>query len=670
MAPHPPGSPPRLPHCSRLSPAPDLRRRPARGSRKQGPRGHRGDCDHPTSRAYARIHHPAVVQETTKRPPSGWLFAGSSHGTILRSAPLPPMRLGEWLFSQPQSRQPPKGDTAILITFRKGGWLPISQRSSSSPVLNTLSQLGFDLSYSSIAHDIIAVRLTALVLPLALLQHICGSEAFDAHWLDFSDVVECSANQAGCSSTSLKKVEVELSALKQLQKFNRWHRKSQAWGSPSLIGSPAALEEVLKPVAKPSCSLEVVAKSRPVEGTLHQTLPTFYGQRFRVGHHQPLSHHFRRALKVLPPKYHRATLLEYHQLIETYGTHFITKLHLGGRVRDVTAVRECETALDGMNAEEVKDCLTVEASAKIGEKAKMDASYQKCEEMRNKRGFKGSFHQMYTERHTEIVGGRSHADLLFSDAVRKDTFQAWVEGLKTIPGLVSYSLSPIHTLVAKEDSRRESLRQAVSEYVTKRALWRNCTHPCPHGTQRSAHDPCSCVCPDNGNTNSMCCSKKRGLAKVTVTIKRASGLWGDCCTSTDAYVKLFFMGEESRTPTVWNTNNPVWDIHFNLGNIQLLGETSKLRVQVWDEDHKYDDDLLGACDKSLQSGEHQEVCYLNHGRLDFQYHLACGPHLGGQHCMDYIPQQPRYKGAFLQRMGEGDAVTEKRTRRPVQDGPG
>ncbi|XP_054850885.1 perforin-1-like [Eublepharis macularius] len=385
----------------------------------------------------------------------------------------------------------------------------------------------------------------------------------------------------------------------------------------------------------------------------HELSCIFY--KFRIGHHQPLTQHFKRALKVLPQKYHRASQLEYHQFIETYGTHFITKLHLGGHVRDVTAIRECETVLDGLSAEEVKDCLSVEAAASIGAgKVKMDAAYQKCEEMRNKQSFKGNFHQRYTERHTEIVGGNSHADLLFSDDLTKEAFQEWLEGLKNMPGLVSYSLAPIHTLVAKENPRRESLKQAVSEYVLKRALWRNCTQPCPPGTQRSAHDPCSCVCPNHGNTNSMCCSKKRGLAKLTVTIKRAYNLWGDYSTDTDAYVKVFFQGKESRTSTVWNNNNPVWGIHFDLGDIQLLGDTSKLRVQVWDEDNRYDDDLLGTCDDSLQSGELQEkVCYLNHGRLDFQYRLVCGPYLGGHHCMDYTPQQPRHEGAFLQRMGKG-----------------
>lgn len=259
------------------------------------------------------------------------------------------------------------------------------------------------------------------------------------------------------------------------------------------------------------------------------------------------------------------------------------------------------------------------------------------------------------------MGGKQHADLLFSD-VDKEAYSQWSEGVKSLPGLLSYSLESIHTLVAKEDPRRESLRQAVSEYVRERALWRNCTQPCPPGTQRSARDSCSCVCSEEKTTNSMCCSRQRGLAKLTVMIQRAQNLWGDYSSRTDAYVKVFYQEREMRTYTVWNNDNPTWKVHLDYGNIQLLGETSNLLVQVWDEDNKWDDDLLGSCQVPLESGKpHSEVCYLDHGRLDFQYHLLCGPYLGGPYCLDYVPQQPRYVGALLQRKGKAGAVKQKKT---------
>uniref|UniRef100_A0A8D2KQU5 Perforin 1 n=1 Tax=Varanus komodoensis TaxID=61221 RepID=A0A8D2KQU5_VARKO len=389
----------------------------------------------------------------------------------------------------------------------------------------------------------------------------------------------------------------------------------------------------------------------------HEVSCTYYS--FRTDHHQQLSKHFKLALHNLPGKYHHATQLEYRQLIATYGTHFITRLHLGGRIRDVTAVRECELVLNGVTADEVKDCLRIEAAASIGGAVKMDAAYKTCEELKKKQTFQGSFHQVYRERHTEVVGGTSHIDLLFPDNHNPETFSEWLEGVISVPGLLSYSLDPIHTLVPEGNPRREGLQQAVREYVTERALWRNCTQPCPPGTQRSVRDPCSCVCPSDGTTSSMCCSRKRGLGKLTVKIQRAHGLWGDSFSRTDAYVMVFYQGREIRTPTVWNNDNPVWNIHLDLGHIQILGENSKLQIQVWDEDNKYDDDSLGLCEKTLEAGKlHNEVCYLDHGRLDFQYHLICAPYLGGPFCFDYVPQMPK-SGEVLLRKGKAVTVKQK-----------
>ncbi|CAM5158762.1 unnamed protein product [Natator depressus] len=141
-------------------------------------------------------------------------------------------------------------------------------------------------------------------------------------------------------------------------------------------------------------------------------------------------------------------------------------------------------------------------------------------------------------------------------------------------------------------------------------------------------------------TNTMCCSRERGLGKLTVTVKRASGLWGDYITATDAFVKVFFERREIQTRTIWNNNNPVWNVHLDFGTVRITS-ASKIRIEVWDEDFKWDDDLLGSCDIPLEAGgPHQKDCYLNHGRIWFQYSLRCGPHLGGRSCFDYVSQPP------------------------------
>ncbi|XP_043373105.1 perforin-1-like isoform X2 [Dermochelys coriacea] len=365
--------------------------------------------------------------------------------------------------------------------------------------------------------------------------------------------------------------------------------------------------------------------------------------RFRVSEMPPLTNHFALALEYLPDQYDSKSKLEYQQLISNYGTHYMSQLQLGGRVRDVTAVRVCEATMNSLSDDEIKDCLSMEAAVSIGI-GSVEGGYSKCEEEKKKGKVKGSFHETYRECHVEVEGGESTTDVLFSGS-DATVFSAWIESLKANPGLVSYSLHPIHILLEQDDPKREALRQAVSEYIRERALWRNCTQSCPPGTQRSTHDPCSCVCPGDTMTNTMCCSRERGLGKLMVTVKKASGLWGDQSTATDAFVKVFFERREIRTNTIWNNNSPVWYIPLDFGTVHITS-ASKIRVQVWDEDNKWDDDLLGSCDIPLESGgSHQKDCYLNHGRIWFQYSLRCGPHLGGRTCFDYVCQPPQQSPA-------------------------
>ncbi|XP_037754836.2 perforin-1-like [Chelonia mydas] len=360
--------------------------------------------------------------------------------------------------------------------------------------------------------------------------------------------------------------------------------------------------------------------------------------RFRVSEMPPLTSHFTRALKNLPEQYNSKSKLEYQQLINNYGTHYLSQLQLGGRARDVTAVRVCEASMSGLSDNEINDCLRMEAGVSIGN-GSVKGGHSKCEEKKKKGKVQGSFHETYRERHVEVEGGESTTDVLFGSNAK--VFSAWIESLKASPGLVSYSLHPIHILLEQGNPKREALRRAVSEYIRERALWRNCARSCPPGTQRSAHDPCSCLCPGDTMTNTMCCSRERGLGKLTVTVKTASGLWGDYFTATDAFVKVFFERREMRTGTIWNNNNPVWNVHLDFGTIHITS-TSKIRVQVWDEDNKWDDDLLGSCDIPLEAGgPQQKDCYLNHGRIWFQYSLRCGPHLGGRSCFDYVSQPPQ-----------------------------
>lgn len=356
-------------------------------------------------------------------------------------------------------------------------------------------------------------------------------------------------------------------------------------------------------------------------------------------HTPPLHHDFRKALRALPPYLNTSTEPDYHRLISNYGTHFIRGVELGGRTSALTALRTCELALEGLTADEVGDCLNVEAQVSISSHASTSAEYKACEEKKKQHKMKASFHQTYRDRVFKVEGGQHESmyDLLFGSKAGPEQFSAWVTSLPKKPGLVDYSLEPLHMLVRNQDPRREALKQAVSKYLMGKARWKDCSKPCPPGQQKRPNDPCQCVCHGSAVITKDCCPSQRGLARLTVTIVQAKNLWGDWFTASDAYVKVFFGKRELRTHVVWNNNNPKWWTHLDFGDV-VLATGGPLRVQVWDADHGWDDDLLGSCDRSPTSGSHEELCHMNHGDLTFKYHAKCLPHLSGATCLNYAPQ--------------------------------
>lgn len=207
-----------------------------------------------------------------------------------------------------------------------------------------------------------------------------------------------------------------------------------------------------------------------------------------------------------------------------------------------------------------------------------------------------------------------------------------MESLKTNPDIVTYSLAPIHNLVGITGPQRESLRKAISDYIMEKALRRNCS--CPSDSKRSPGRECDCICSDNASKNINCCPSKWGLAKVVVTVRYAFDLWGDYLTKTDAFVKISLGMVSVRTHTIWNNNNPNWGSRFDLDVLEL-SLMSSLKVEVWDEDNKHDDDLLGACQKPVSSGLKDHICYFDHGTVTFRVSVQCLPHLTGSHCREY-----------------------------------
>ncbi|NXN76904.1 PERF protein, partial [Himantopus himantopus] len=130
----------------------------------------------------------------------------------------------------------------------------------------------------------------------------------------------------------------------------------------------------------------------------------------------------------------------------------------------------------------------------------------------------------------------------------------------------------------------------------------------------------------------------------TVLVGGGQGWWGDHFSMTDAYVRVIFGQQRVQTATVWNNNRPRWGARFDLGRVALL-PGAQLRMEVWDEDNKWDDDLLGVCEVPLEAGANRDVvCFPGQGRLEFSYQVTCGRSLGGPLCHDYVPQPPEGDG--------------------------
>ncbi|RVE69881.1 hypothetical protein OJAV_G00082360 [Oryzias javanicus] len=354
---------------------------------------------------------------------------------------------------------------------------------------------------------------------------------------------------------------------------------------------------------------------------------------YRVSKAPTLQKEFLDSVNQLPKVYNPQSKNNYYRLIDTFGTHFITKVKMGGKVEAVTSIRECEAHLEGIEVSEVETCLRVEASATMS--IKTESSEQKhCQAKKDKSGRKITFSTHFTDRFMEIKGGqKTEPDLIFSANKNPSAYKEWLNSVPRIPNIISYSLDSLHELIPKSNPVRKNLRSAISHYILEKALLKSCTDPCKAGRKSSSREPCVCQCHNNPAVTSDCCPAERGNARVIITALRASNLWGDATTSTDAYVKVFIGKLVVRTPVISNNDNPQWNMPLDLGNQVLSGH--KLKFEVWDQDNAWDDDLLGECERELTAGTVSGMCVLNNGELSFNLKVECAPHLSGRYCQDY-----------------------------------
>ncbi|NP_001304689.1 perforin-1.2 precursor [Danio rerio] len=363
----------------------------------------------------------------------------------------------------------------------------------------------------------------------------------------------------------------------------------------------------------------------------HQVECNFY--RYHVVQNPPLHAEFLQAIKSLPASYDK---FAYRSLISTYGTHYTTSVMLGGHMKAITAIKTCEASIGGLSDTAIKDCLDVEASG-IYKALTVEAETRLCRELKQKLGTNLKMSSKFSERQTEIIGGNINGeDLLFSGSSHPNALKGWLESLKSVPDVVQYTLKPLHFLLSEKHPARKGLKKAVEEYITENALRNVCSEPCKLGKKCSARDPCVCVCESSKIMKSNCCPTEKGLATLKVYNLRANGLFGDTLTQTDGYVEIKHQGQNKRTQTIVDNDNPRWSETFNFGHINIkIGST--LTLEVYDEDDFWNRDHLGTCSVKVSSGVVNDGCALDHGTLFFSYEVKCAPSLQGRHCDEHKP---------------------------------
>nr|BAJ07835.1 perforin 1 [Carassius langsdorfii] len=359
--------------------------------------------------------------------------------------------------------------------------------------------------------------------------------------------------------------------------------------------------------------------------------------RYSISSRASLHHELSNEFTSLPETYDNQTKESYLSLVEKFGTHYIVQVKLGGAVQSVTSVRNCIATLQDLSIDEVKTCLDVEVSASV-RRISADTAARHCKQSKDKKLSKHSFANNFSDRLTEITGGHAQdTALLFSDKNDPGAFNQWLATVPEKPDVISFKLKPLHMLLPVKNPKYKQLRRAIRDYILQRALMKNCSTPCKAGIPTNPKEPCKCSCHNIAGVKANCCPAQRGLAQISVTVMKATGLWGDYFSQTDGYVKVLrnqkvFLGE---TPVIWNQNSPTWNWKFGLDSF-ILSQFGGLRLEVWDRDNKWDDDLLGACNIQLKAGVKSNFCRLNHGLLYYKTSVTCAPSLAGSSCTEYV----------------------------------
>ncbi|XP_035769551.1 perforin-1-like [Neolamprologus brichardi] len=238
---------------------------------------------------------------------------------------------------------------------------------------------------------------------------------------------------------------------------------------------------------------------------------------YRVSNSPRLSAEFSKDLARLPATYSYATQAQYRHFIDTYGTHYIRQVDLGGQFRRVTSTRTCLSSLNHLTSSQVHTCLSWGVKVGLGN-VNPGHSVNSCTSVLNNHGDSVMYASGLHGHYSEVVGGRGWTGEF--SLTRNDSlgYQNWLKTLIDQPDVVCYSLRPLHDLV-QTSARKQGLKAAIEQYLKDNAISRSNTQS---------------YCSSSGpNLDSNCCPKETQRGTLRITRIQASGLQGDYWGKTD-----------------------------------------------------------------------------------------------------------------------------------------